>query len=346
MNKYFGKAPDKWGEFLGIVFSRKIRLAALLFMLIAAFVITLPSLVQLVEVRIPPPANIVEQSPNQLTKATYFEKGLRYEVPIYKFYNLDSLNRTQISEFREKVLRSIPNLLSQPYTLSTLILPLFAHQAPWLSVRDFYYHGKKRWSAYEDVLNESASSIAALNPLLLAKPEFWSYSIWHPDGIKWKHNRVKRKDLESTKFPFAPQPSEVFFYPHEKKIEVTYNLTEYYNSIQPYLAKPLKQLPIDFGLLFINARDLGFLYVQLNPLQSENIIAQKTPKEAVPILDRFEVLPVSWLKGSRRTHDNGLMPSYDFMQVTNLPAKISLNFWKAENKNQRTPDMNFIIMLK
>jgi hypothetical protein len=236
-------------------------------------------------------------------------------------------------------------LLEAPYQKTRATFARVDPAKPWLSTARLYYYGKKA-PAPSLPKGATAASSAILNPLLLARAEFWGLSIWGPRNLVWNKRRNSLAKLLAAGVPLRPRMSGLIYEPGNSLATVTYHVSEFLFQTEPYLSRPLGKQQITFALQLQNAYDLGFRSFELDLEKSINIANSKQPPTPLPIEDYFGAIKSSWNPELVFNHVSASTPQYDWIEVKDLPATAIIKLWYDDDIKDRPVPHNYNFVMR
>jgi hypothetical protein len=243
-------------------------------------------------------------------------KAEAVDIAIQSPLELDFKSKQNVLQLRQEAVERHAELLAGNYTPSEAVFGQIVDGLPWWGIEGQLYYGRG------DKSIEGASEEARfiLNPYLLVAVEFYD----------WWQGVIPETKLST--FPLYCVPSNLRWQPREAYAEVTYAA----NCVAMRQDEP-------FDLIAYNARDLNLNYIYVSYSDSLNI--SKEDKPQAPYAN-----PQFLHRGGSCGYPGGCnnmspaTPEIDGLQVTALPAKVVIWFWKQQPVSlEQEPNMRFVI---
>ncbi len=156
-------------------------------------------------------------------------------------------------------------------------------------------------------------------------------------------SKCSESDFINSKFPMFYPPSNLRWWPKEGKAEVTYGVTAYKNQMASLLGFSTFNVSNRIALEAINARDLGLKYFYIPPSWVHNVNVASPMSKPMPVHQFVHCSGNCGYPGGC----NNMGPrceELDNFTFTQLPASISIMFWKAPpTTGSEKPDMVYTI---
>jgi hypothetical protein len=265
-------------------------------------------------------------------------------IPITPPIELDGLSDDQISDLRIEAALQFPWLLYTNYEPSHTVFSQIENGKPWWGIAGQYYYG----AGEQSISGLSEESRYILNPYLLVGVDFSGLSIWsgRPADSFWNQTLITNAALESTSFPFYPDPQNLQWWPGRNRVEVTYNLSEFLPRLNLWTARVYTYRDATFDLIAYNARDLNLNYIYVDYDTSIYVTRNPMPPEPVAI-------PQYLHRGDSCGYSGGCnVMSPDTLEIMNieiqrLPAKLVVYLWHEQPASQtEKPDLTYVINFK
>ncbi len=251
------------------------------------------------------------------------------DIPIVQPADFNFKTRAQIAAMRQKEVLKHPELLHGKYVWSDDVFGQVEDGKPWWGLLGQAYYG----SGNNSIKGMAEESRFILNPFLLAAPA---------DIFTIPKNVVSESQLASHSYPMFYQPSGLRWWPKEGKAEVTYEVSSFLHQMSAAYGGSFNT-NARLSLEVINARDLGLNYVYIPPTWAYNMKVN-SPMTGTMLNPQFVHCGGScgYPGGC-----NNMSPStgwLDNFELTKVPARIILMFWKKAPVTGREPaDMTFTV---
>ncbi len=264
-------------------------------------------------------------------------------VPIADNIDLDNMTRDEIYTLRQEAVMEYPWLMYSKYEPSIAVFSNVEDNLPWWGTAGWYYYGSGELSAS----GLSKESLQILNPYLLVSADFSGLSIHSKEtGEGFWNSNVSEAALEKETFPFYAPPENLRWWPERSRIEVTYDLSDYFSALDHWTAKTLSVGDVSFDLIALNARDLNMNYIWVDYDQSLNVSKDKAPADAFAIPHNLHSSNDCGLSGGCNSLDASA-PEIQGLWVKGLPAKLILYLWtNRPSSTTDTPVITYVINIK
>ena len=247
---------------------------------------------------------------------------------------LDGMTKAEVFTLRRQAVLRHQELLINDYHPSAAAFGQIVDGKPWWgTIGEFYYSKGER-----SIDGPSEESRFILNPYMLAFPEMWGFSIWTSD-FSWKTDKMPSLD----DFPFFCRPETIVIHPAAREGSSVYHITRWMEAIRPYTDNPINVSQIDFDLMMINTRDLGFGWAYIDLAESTNL--QQLNHADRPFGLR-EFIHLGGSCGYPGGCNNGspFVAELSNLSIAALPAEIAIRLWQQPPQNAASlPDFTFRI---
>lgn len=229
-----------------------------------------------------------------------------FTVPLRSPIKLDGFMKEQIYEMRRAIVAERPELVSR-YRPDDDIFGEIQDGKPWWGMEGIYFYGPGVMSTQGD----SEESRFLFNPhLLIAVREPVAVEGYLPNGAT----------------NYDPVPLKLTWNCAGSAARVVYDVSRYFAFIGPrnYTGENARML----WIVAYNARDMGFNYFYIDPLQSKNIGKHDEHYGPVPLVQHVHAGPSCGFPGDC----NNMSPvqAATFMQVPELPARAVIKLWRKK----------------
>lgn len=247
-------------------------------------------------------------------------------IPFVKPASLQGTSLSEIYTIRSERLSDFSDLVSNQYQATAAVFDQLEEDTEWLKYSKLYFDGKDLVEERKEY-EQSVASFQILNPLLLAKAEFWGLSIWASGGLEWNKDKVTLEYLEKNNLPLTPQPDSLIYKAGEGVAELSYNLGLFAEAVSPYLKTPIKLEQVAFSILLQNAHDFGFRYAYLDIENSESIKNSNQADKAVRIKDNFKIMRAKWDKQLVFNSESVPAKELAWIEAISIPATATIKLW-------------------
>jgi len=187
------------------------------------------------------------------------------DIPITEMMDFDGMTRIELLAARAEAVTRQPRLLVGDYIPSDEIFGDLEDALPWWGLDGERIHGPGPKAAE----GASRDSALLLNPFILVGLEVAL--------VQWGEWEVTRdsfveEDMGTLEAALGAKPTRLSWYPQERRAEVAYDMRSYRKAFDAITAKlasgaeltALPRFKTGIGFTALNARDLGFNYIQLS----------------------------------------------------------------------------------
>lgn len=234
--------------------------------------------------------------------------------------------RAEIFRWRAQEIMKHPELLNGSYALTKAVFGSVEDKKPWWGIYGQGYYGPGQNS----IKGPAEESRFILNPFLLVGEAMIC-------GLD--KSKVSEQDLINRKFPMFYSPSNLRWWPSQGRAEVTYEISAYKSQLAAMLGFSNWTVASNISFEAINARDLGLKYFYIPPSWAKNIEVG-SPMIKPMALNQFVHCGNSCGYPGGCNNMSPRCEQLDNFRFTNLPARISIMFWKAPpTTGSEKPDM-------
>lgn len=265
-----------------------------------------------------PPANSL---------ATGDSAPLSCAIPINSPIELDNLTKNEVYDIRESFVARHRELLEGDYHPAEAVFGQIIDGKPWWGIEGQFCGGKRRRSV--DGVSEEARFI--LNPFLLLAIE---------ENHSW--------NVEADCSPSYPKPISLEWFARYHKAKVTYAMSVFYNKRRRNRFPAFAVEGSSLYLKNLNARDFGYEFVYLSPVDSRNIKRINNAQMFVDSVQLRSFLHCGGSCGQPGGCNNGSPTESDlYFNVNRLPATLYCKLWKNKPPSlESEADFIFIIELE
>ena len=249
------------------------------------------------------------------------------DIAINPMVELDFKTKSEIYDIRRQCVLLHPELVGKNYNPSEAVFGQIVDGKSWWGILGICYYGPGNKSI--EGLSEESRFLC--NPFLLVCLDDCHAHTVHD----LKGNKLKPDGL-------YPAPLALTWNLGRTFGKVKYNLSNFWEEGSKLGYQDAKERAVT--LVAYNARDLGFGYFYIDPLNSKNIISPNKTGKAVLIPHYIHCGGSSGYPGGSN-NSSPYDPNF-IINVTGLPAKCHIKLWRNEpgNVNQDS-DMLFVMEL-
>jgi hypothetical protein len=271
------------------------------------------------------------------SKSYAFKNGDELKkVQFVSHQEFNGLTKDQIlSKRNEEIVKLAEILEVTDYVANSDVFSQIQSDKPWWGLHGLMYYGPGPLST----TGPSIRSGSILNPLILIWPSFFETALVSANA--WKEPKLNSPEVLALKL--YPEVSDIVLDASHHRIEVTYQVSHFKTYLESYLKGKLPEIPLDFE--GVNARDLGYPYVLLEPHGSKGIF--KTVPSGAPFTESNAFYHVGNSCGFNGGCNNlsPKIPALSDWSLHTLPAQAAFKLWKSEPANI-TMDADVEVLLK
>jgi hypothetical protein len=252
------------------------------------------------------------------------------EIPLTPLADFNFKPKAEILSMRKTEVMKHADLLKGKYVPNDAVFGQITDRRPWWGTIGQAYYG----AGAKSITGQAIQSQYILNPFLLA-------GLFSTPSLP--KDKVSEADLTRKSYPTSYQASGLRWWPAQSKAEVTYAISSYKSQMCSLFGYTSYDITGDYALELINARDLGLNYVYIPPSWLYNMTAGAPMKGPIAIPHYIHCGGSCGYPGGCN-NKSPACSALDSFQITRLPARLTLMFWKKAPTTGREPaDMTFTI---
>ncbi len=247
------------------------------------------------------------------------------DIPIVLPVEFNFKPRAEILGMRKREVLKHAQLLKGAWAPSEAVFGQVEDRKPWWGLLGQAYYGAGK----DSITGPSEEARFILNPFLLVGLT----EMFHLD-----HEKIQERNLASYVHATYREPTGLRWWPKNGKAEVTYLCSALHSRLAQahgYSSSHFTESQT-FALEAINARDLGLNYVYIPPAWAYNVKVGSPMTGTLPIPQYIHCGGSCGYPGGC----NNMSPStgwLDSFEITKLPARLSIMFWKKAPVTGREP---------
>jgi hypothetical protein len=245
--------------------------------------------------------------------------------------DLNFKSKAEVLELRRRYVMEHPELLCYQYTPTNSVFESIEDSKPWWGLQGDMLYG----SGEKSILGPAEETRFLNNPFVLVAANI--------NVSRFAFNDNKYSDLDDfaqhSGVPLCMLPSSAIVYCQLNREDVTYNMSEWLNSLNRIMETRFKLEEAPFDLCAYNARDLGYNFIQVD---SRSRGLSRPGASAIQINQFIHCGGSCGYPGGC----NNMSPAVrelDNYHLTALPAQMIINLWRQKPATNTPADFTVVL---
>ena len=262
---------------------------------------------------------------NQLAIGKFAHVSGSLEIDINPAIEFDFKKKSEILELRSDAVYKHKTLLKGKYIPSCAVFGGIADSRPWWGLKGYHFH----WKGKSSIKGASEESRYVMNPFLLVAAHLNGKSLYALAYKRWKQSLSSDDIPVKNEIPSYSQATKLKWWPNERRIEVTYNLTAFFQEMYRENMDSVDYSDMVFDLIAYNARDMNLNYLYIALTNSTNVKQKGHSSKPVKIKHMLH-------RGGSCDYPGGCNnmspdhPAVQEIKIQKLPALLEVFLWKKQ----------------
>ena len=262
---------------------------------------------------------------NQLAIGKFAHVSGSLEIDINPVVEFDFKKKSEILKLRSDAVHRHMELIKDKYIPSDAVFGGIEDSRPWWGLKGYHFY----WKGQDSIKGASKESRYVMNPFLLVAAHLYGNSLYTLIYERWKKSLSSDGSLVKDAIPSYSQAVKLRWWPKERRIEVIYNLSEFFHDMYGANMNSGDFSDMAFDLVAYNARDMNLNYLYVSLTNSTNVEQKghsSTPVKIKHFLHRGG--SCGYPGGCNNMSPDH--PAVQEMRILKLPALLEVFLWEKQ----------------